>query len=279
MFAQREAIIRLLRDEDARTVELVKDQLVAGGDAAISDLNDLLLVDDLEVTCHVYEILGQIDAKAAQAELSEFCREFPDHGGVDALEYAALLLARILSPGTEVEPIRRRFDEWGEQLAQRIEGLEYDDEIVSAVSDFFGKELNLHGDKEEYYHVRNSLLPEVVLSRVGIPLSLALIYMIVAERAGLVIEGVSFPGHFLVRLGDTLLDPFERGAVITPTEGAAILARQNLPMEPDYFEPAPPRAILRRMLANLLYLYRSSDAKVADTLEGWMHDLEANAIG
>lgn len=275
MFAQREAILRLLRDDDAPTVALVKDQLILRGVAARDGLNDLLSVGDPVITRHVEGMLGQIDADEARQELAELCRDFPDHGGLDALEYATFLLARCLEPGIDTQSACRQLDAWGVMLAKRIADELPEEEKVRRMGDFFGRELDLHGDTEHYYKVGNSLLPKVIATRRGIPLSLSLIYLFTGARAGLPIEGVSFPGHFLVRLGSTLLDPFERGRFLSNCDAAAILARQKLPVVSAYFQTACERMIFYRMLANLLYLYRCEDPKVADLLEGWMHDLKA----
>jgi len=272
--AQREAILKLLRDDDPETVALVREQLVLRGAPAREGLRDLLSEGDAVVSRHVGAILGRIDANEAQRELAALCRNFPDADGLAALEKAAFLLARCLEPGIDAASARRQLDAWGAQLARRVPETLPEGEKVRRVGDFFGQELGLHGDTEHYYEVGNSLLPKVIATRRGIPLSLSLVYLFTGARAGLAIEGVSFPGHFLVRLGDSLLDPFKGGRFLSDCNAAAILARQNLPIMPEYFRSAASRMIFHRMLANLLYLYRCEDGKVADLLEGWMHDLK-----
>jgi hypothetical protein len=81
MFKQREAIIRLLRDDDTATVELVKNQLCENGRESVADLLDLLSVDDARVTHHVRAVLGQIDAREASSELTTLCQNFPATAG------------------------------------------------------------------------------------------------------------------------------------------------------------------------------------------------------
>jgi len=104
--------------------------------------------------------------------------------------------------------------------------------------------------------------------------SLSAVYLFVGYRAGLAIEGVNFPGHFLVRFEDVMLDPFEGGRIHTLGDCATLLMRQNLRAEASFFEPATPRAMLRRMMANLLYLYQRSDLERAAMVAGWMEDLD-----
>ena len=278
MFAQREAILRLLKDDDEYSVALVKAQLAAHGSEGIPNLVDLLSSGDELVCLHVREVLADIDAREALVEFTEFCREFPDHGDTDALEYAVFLLARAISPGAEVETARRNLDTWAETLSERAKGASTAEERVAAMADFFGRELGFHGDSDRYYCVENSLLPNVIETRVGIPISLALVYMFVGSRAGVAVQGVSFPGHFLAKHEGVLFDPFERGRLISITDCEAILMRQNLPLNPGLFVTAPPRIILRRILANLLYLYQNDDKRLAAAITGWIQDLEKGIV-
>jgi regulator of sirC expression with transglutaminase-like and TPR domain len=274
MFAQREAILRLLEDEDEHTVSLVKSQLATHGSRAIPDLVDLLAANNETVSRHVHEVLAQIDSNEALVEFTEFCRDFPDHGDTDALEYAVFLLARAISPGIQVEFARRQLDAWAVALKERLKHTVSAETRVAVLAEFIGRDLGFHGDSEHYYRVENSLLPEVIESRVGIPISLALVYILVAARAGISVQGVSFPGHFLAKHEGVLFDPFEHGRLISITDCEAILMRQNLPLNPGLFATASARIILRRILANLMYLYQADDKKMANILSGWIFDLE-----
>jgi regulator of sirC expression with transglutaminase-like and TPR domain len=103
------------------------------------------------------------------------------------------------------------------------------------------------------------LLPCVIDSRVGIPISLSVLYIAVARRAAVMVEGINLPGHFVVRLGSVLFDPFHEGRMLTPRDCAEILARQSLTLESAHLQTASPRLVLMRMLANLLYIFEGED--------------------
>lgn len=131
-------------------------------------------------------------------------------------------------------------------------------------------ELGFRGNEEAYYDPKNSLLPDVLDRRTGIPISLALVYCEVARRAGIDASGVGFPGHFLVRIersaaageepGALLVDPFFGGKVLDQEALQKLLRRAAGPNEalrPEYLAAASPRAILVRMLANLKSIYVS----------------------
>ena len=110
MFKQREAIIRLLKDSDAETVDLTKRQLAQGGFATIPDLRDLLSADDKRVIQHVREILTEIELKYANEGFDRLCDTIAD---LQDLEQASWYLAQIFQPDVDIEPYQRTVDAWG----------------------------------------------------------------------------------------------------------------------------------------------------------------------
>jgi regulator of sirC expression with transglutaminase-like and TPR domain len=121
--------------------------------------------------------------------------------------------------------------------------------------------LGFQGDSQTYYDPRNSFVPWVLARRRGIPISLAIVMMAIGRRAGIPVEGVGFPGHFLARVGGpegVLVDPFHRGP---PLETAALerLARRALGpdarVQPEHLQTCANPAIAARMLANLDAIY------------------------
>jgi regulator of sirC expression with transglutaminase-like and TPR domain len=121
------------------------------------------------------------------------------------------------------------------------------------------------GDQRNYYDPRNSYLPEVLRRRLGIPISLALIYKAVAERVGLRVEGVNAPGHFLARVydqsGPILVDPFFRGQMLTPEEALERLAQisgRTIPPDTRLLRSATHVQWLARMIANLQSIFSST---------------------
>jgi regulator of sirC expression with transglutaminase-like and TPR domain len=257
MFKQREAIIRLLKDSDLETVNLTKRQLVQGGPGTIPDLRDLLTAEDHQVAGHVREILSEIESKYARETLESICGNVAT---LTDLENASWYVAQIFLPGLEVEPYQSKIDSWGRELKQRLSSCDSDESRVMAMSQFIGKELGLHGNESDYYNARNSFLPCVIDTRLGIPISLSLVYMIVARRADCVVEGINLPGHFVVRHGTLLFDPFHEGRILTTDDCARglgpVIPREIRKLTQDHFQSAHPKLILYRMLANLLYIFQ-----------------------
>ena len=138
---------------------------------------------------------------------------------------------------------------------------------MQAINHRLFNELGYAGNHDEYYDPRNSYMNEVLTRRLGNPISLAVVQLEVARRLGVPLDGVSFPGHFLVRLpvddGVLVMDPFNRGRPLNADElrqRARPHFGEDVPDEAllQILTPAPPRAILVRMLRNLHGLYTES---------------------
>jgi regulator of sirC expression with transglutaminase-like and TPR domain len=154
------------------------------------------------------------------------------------LARACLLIAKDAYPGLDVDGYLGEIERLAARLRGRLPDADGAEERIAALNEFLFAELGYSGNAENYYDPRNSYLNEVLDRRTGIPLTLSVLYMEIGRRVGLPIEGVSFPGHFLVRLrlrGSLLvLDPFSGG-------------------------DAGKRQILARLLRNLKGIYREAD--------------------
>ena len=268
MPAQRDALIKLLHDDDPETVRLVKEQLVAGGDERIPEIQELMMVDDARVSRHAREVLTAITGRNAVEEFSLLCHFFGD--GLD-LEQSCWSLARALDPGVCTLPYEHKLNVWGRQFLVAISGAVSNRERVLLLSKFLSEELDFRGNGDDYYRERNSLLPRVIESRAGIPISLAFVYMMVGSRAAMKIEGINLPGHFIARHGEVFFDPFHGGGILTRRDVEGILLRQGLELKESHLQPATPRQMLARILANLLYVYdlRGPAAK-RDLVKHWL---------
>ncbi len=252
MFAQKEALIRLLRDNDPETVRLVKEQLKESGEDQIPALQELLCEADPCVCNHAREVLSAISGRTADGEFSLLCHFFGD--GID-IEQSCWALARALHPGLSTLAFEHKLNVWGREFLVSISGAVSNRERVLRLAAFFAGELEFRGNGENYYCDRNSLLPRVIETRMGIPLSLTLLTMMIGSRAAMKIDGINLPGHFIARHGEVFFDPFHRGRILSRTDVEAILFRQGLELRDEHLQPASPREILVRMLANLLYVY------------------------
>lgn len=178
------------------------------------------------------------------------------------VEDVAILLAKEANPLLGEHALRRALDGLGaEALIRR--GLRSTPERDGRIlAELLFDELGFDGERDDYFNPDNSYLDKVLIRRKGIPISLSVLTMSIGERAGMEIEGVGFPGHFLVRVGGpdgVYQDPFNGGELLDG-HGLRTLAAQFLGAEmalhPSYLEPVDCLTITIRMLANLKNAYR-----------------------
>jgi regulator of sirC expression with transglutaminase-like and TPR domain len=270
MLTQANAILRLLDDDEPGTVALVKAKLEEI--APLPELRHLRATAEGRAARHLDELIAELAQRGADGAFTAFLRELPEE--VD-LERASWLFARTFPPHDDFPFQRRALDEWGERFQMALSGAITAEDRVNRLVKFLSTEIGLRGNEQDYYNVNNSLLPRVIDSRRGIPISLALVYMLVARRAGVWVDGVSLPGHFVVRHENIFFDPFHNGKRIGLEECAALLEQQNLVLTPQHLQPTTPRQMLVRMLTNVYYVGEQSDPPLASKVGGWIGLLRA----
>ena len=174
---------------------------------------------------------------------------------------SVLLIAKDEYPSLDLPACLARFDSWQAQLQSRlVPGGEVVDSL-RALNHFLFEELGFSGNFMDFYDPRNSFLNDVFERKLGIPISLSVLYVALGRSLGMAVEGVSFPGHFLVSVaiegGVIVIDPFQRGKSIGKNE---LKLRARAAGASDEFEesqlahwlaPTTHRGILVRMLYNL----------------------------
>ena len=195
------------------------------------------------------------------------------------LPTAALMMARVAYPNLDAGTYLERLDALGQEARRRVAGsisstLEIPPHVdpavfarIVALNEFLFGEERFTGNDAQYDDPRNSFLNEVLDRRTGIPITLALVYMEVAKRAGVEVEGVNFPGHFLVRCRgvkgtryscDLIIDAHHGGALLSDTMCRELLTRHagdEAVWDAHMLSHATKLQILTRMLLNLKRAY------------------------
>lgn len=186
---------------------------------------------------------------------------------------AAVAVAQDETPGLDVQGVLAEIDALAERLRRRIPADAMPLARVRLLNHYFFRELSFAGNVNDYYDRRNSCLHEVLRTRRGIPITLALLYVEFAAQLGLRASGLTFPGHFLVKLhleggscpGDVVIDPFDGRSL-----SRADLEERLLPYRPQqggggpqwplgvYLQSATPRAVIARLLRNLKEIHRAA---------------------
>jgi len=185
-----------------------------------------------------------------------------------SLAEACLLLAEDQYPELDIAACIAKLDAMAATVRGRLAADALAEQKVAALNFHLFGELRFCGNADAYYDPRNSYLNEVLERRTGIPITLSIVYLEVGRRLGLQLQGVSFPGHFLVKLrlkrGQLLLDPFIGGEPCSESElrtrlGQALPSDRRGKLDLDrYLEPASPREIVARVLRNLKGIYLKS---------------------
>jgi regulator of sirC expression with transglutaminase-like and TPR domain len=202
--------------------------------------------------------------------LEYFAALVADDATLPVLEVAASI-AQDEYPELDTQEVLSAVDSMGERLRRRIPADAAPLQRLRLLNRYFFSELGFAGNVNNYYDARNSYLPDVLRTRRGIPITLALLYVEIACAIGLTARGVSFPGHFLVKLhmprGEVVIDPFNGRSLSREELDERLLPyrrRQGLVGEFEvplsrFLQAAQPRDVIARVLRNLKEIHRTAE--------------------
>lgn len=245
------ALVRLLDDSNAALAEQARDALVGFGAAALPALQEYADANPALAA----RLTQRIQAQVLEDEWAALAQN-PD------AEAAALLLARWLDPLLNPARIVLQLDALAEALRGALPGAPnrtgYRRDAL-ALREWLAAAKGFQGNQENYYVPENSLLPHVLETRRGIPLSLCMVYLFVARRLGAPLYAIGMPRHFIVRYGDeregTYIDPYNQGALMTREDCQRWLIQQGLGWREEYLRPVSDHSLIERMLRNLVNAY------------------------
>jgi regulator of sirC expression with transglutaminase-like and TPR domain len=178
---------------------------------------------------------------------------------------AALLIARTAYPDLIASQYTERLDQWADRLRKVVGFSSSAGDILSGLNRILFDEEGFRGDQNNYYDPRNSFLNRVMERKLGIPITLSLVYSEVGRRAGFPVHGIALPGHFIAGLfdaaGTVYIDPFNRGEILAEKECREMIKVRFGPgaaAESAWKSPAGKKAILKRMLRNLRGIYQQT---------------------
>lgn len=192
------------------------------------------------------------------------------------LGHAALAIASAHYVAFDLKVYLQRLDALAEEVSSRIGRVRRPERMLTRINAVLFDEMGFRGNREAYYDPSNSFLNEVLDRRVGLPISLSVVYLAIAHRLGLPIYGVALPLHFVVKWKDSereiFIDPFHNGEVLTPDKCQSLVERivgRPIVFEPGYLNATPKPVILYRMLNNLklLYMRRNQPAAAGRVVE------------
>ncbi len=180
------------------------------------------------------------------------------------LDESALMLAKRLQyPDLDIEYYISLLDNFANQFMDRLDALNVRDKehVIDTLNYYLFEEQGFRSNSIDYYNPSNNYLNDVIENRAGIPITLSIIYMEIGRRAGFVIEGINFPGHFIVRYEDLLIDPYNKGRLLARTDLYQLLYQiyeDRIGFDESFLQPIDDKHIIARLLRNLTHSYIDS---------------------
>ena len=250
--SQKKALVSLLQEGDAATVGLVKGKLIEGGQANLPEYHQLLSLATGPARENLREVIQLIEASKTLGDVSRGLAKLRTWNQVEELCWD---LARADHPGFDGGPYARQLDLWAEELTRIIPANATAKEKVDCMGRYLGHDQGLTGNRHEYYHPRNCYLPWVMEFRCGLPITVTLIYMLVGLRAGLAVEGIGAPGHFLARLDGVIFDPYYGGRSLSDGEWELMASEIPEKQRAALAKGCTPLQTTHRLLINMRNCY------------------------
>jgi regulator of sirC expression with transglutaminase-like and TPR domain len=255
--AQREALLGLLDDPSPAVRRALLAHFAALGAPAAAFLQAVIRGPNRLLARHAAAFFDELKFADPIAEFRGFIRSLNYE-----LESGSILLARTVAPRLDVGECCATLDAIAARCRELIAEPSSSREKCRVMNRVLFHEWGFHGNVEHYTDPRNSFLDQVLARRTGIPLSLSIVYLLVAGRLGLELEAVGLPSHFLVGcFTDELpffIDPYENGLFRDTDEVLELLRASDLTPKPSDLMPTPVREILCGNCRNLVNHYTTA---------------------
>ena len=253
---QRAALLTLLSDDDPAVYRTVRQRILRMGPRAAEWLRPSLISLDPALRRRTQEIVLHFARQTADDRFLAFCLQ---HGEEFDLEQGAWLLAQSEYPEINVDGYRALLDSYASAIRERLRRRNGAKEVLGIITEFLFLELGFSGDEDDFCDPQNSYLNRVLDRRSGNPITLCLIYVLLARRLSLPITGIGLPGRFICRYQtsseEVYLDAFAGGTLLTKADCVQYLLNASFSVRNDYLSPVTPRRFLLRSCANLHQIY------------------------
>lgn len=256
----RKRLETVVADQRPVPEEMLKDP--AGGRTLL-----LTMARDLDQRATTArKLASELNQKAVERELLRIFQ--PAEPEVD-LFAAAFAIARVEAPELELSGYRDEIDTLAQEVEKRLGANPSQREKLDGLRKFLFEESGYHGSRSDYYNRANSFMNRVMEDREGIPITLSVLFLELGRKLGIEkLEGMPFPGHFMVRFSETdqeplYVDVFDGGKMYQRNELYDLIGRHSeVPLLDEHFKPATKREIIVRMLRNLIGFPSESYARV-----------------
>ena len=251
------SLIKLLDDESEEIAAAVRLKLLEKGVASLPFLEEASIDAPQLLKERIRSITEELATGQVRGQLEELAgATVPD---VD-LEKGVLLIARYGYPNHDLRWCTEMLEQFSHELDSKLDSHDDPIEILSIIANFFSVQKGFYGNTDDYYAPENSYINRVLETRTGLPISLCAIYLLVARRLNIPLDGIGMPGHFLLRYQvgerEIFLDPFRGAKLLSRSDCRDFLETTGHGFREEYLATVTNRQIIERMLRNLILAYR-----------------------
>lgn len=255
--SRKAALISLLGDDDQSVYQSVRAKIISYGPEVVDWLKPYALSSDPVFRRRTQEIVTQFMKQFADDNFLAFClTESADLN----LEKGAWMLAKTKYPHINFAGYEALLVAYAADLTEKIDGRSEADQIFNIFNEYFFDVLGFKGNEQNYYDPENSYLNRVIDRKMGNPISLCLVYLLLAKRLHLPVTGIGLPGHFICRYQSSseeyYIDVFNRGKLWTKANCIQYLIFRNYNLQDEYLAPVNTRRMLSRICGNLHQIYQ-----------------------
>ncbi len=263
-------LIKLLDDESDFVYENIKERLISHGDNSINFIKEYADMTNPVIEQRANEIISTINFD----KLEEKFKNLDLEENKDLLENAIFLISSFGYPDINIDNYKMILDKMALDIEKKIDDMGYlkntNLDIINIINDYLFVEKRFDGNSENYYDADNSYINKVIDKKTGIPVSISILYILIAKRLNLPVFGVNLPSHFIIKYQDSteefFIDPFNKGIVISRDEVIQFLEKLGLDEEEfnhiPYLKIAEDKEIIKRVFANLVNVFEKDKDEV-----------------
>ena len=268
-------LIKLLDDEDESVYSNVRDRFISHGkdtsDYLENFLSNKLIEENNLIRKRASEIITAINFENIESEMTQLINS----GNKYILEDAMLIIASYGYPLIDKSDYKSKLDKISSDIKEILSEKEIKNsemppqEILKTINNFLFREKGFTGNSDNYYDPDNSFINKVIDDRKGIPVTLSILYMLIARRLDLPVYGINLPGHFILKHNngnaeeEYFIDPFNKGVLISVKEASQFIKNSGMSKDEfidiPYLKPSTDKEILLRVLRNLSEAFKKEN--------------------
>ena len=251
------ALIELLADDHPEVVEAARAKLVEMGTRVVQPLEQAMASHrDSKVRVEAQGVLERIRLDTVGRDW-KMATAVPDEQ-ID-LEQGVFLVARVRYQDLDFTQYHKQLDDLAEKVRPKLKSADKPRERLEVLNHFLFDDERFRGNCDDYFDPQNSYLNRVLERKLGIPISLSVLYLLMCKRLRIPLKGVGIPGHFMVKYQDErtelYVDTFNGGRFLSRPQCVQFLVEAGYPYQSEFLDGVGPREILARMLRNVILIY------------------------